>query len=228
MHNSFPTVRARVVHCLFGARCLALFIVLGGIFSSLALDELKPVKPTGGEWRSLLDTNLSAWEIWMGVPHESITGLPDGTPRSSNGRTGTPMGLGNDPKQVFSIRMVSGEPVLHVTGEIWGGITTRESFTNYHIRVDVRWGDQKWEPRLNLVRNSGLLYHCTGPHGSFWKTWKRCLEFEIQEKDFGDLYFLGGTRADVTAKRPAKVWTFDPAGELMTFGTGSTAPGGGR
>ena len=45
----------------------------------------------GGEWRSLLDEELSDWEIWMGVPHVSVSGLPEGTPRSTNGRTGTPM-----------------------------------------------------------------------------------------------------------------------------------------
>lgn len=74
-------------------------------------------------------------------------------------------------------------------------------------------GQKKWEPRLNLPRNSGLLYHATGPHGAFWNTWKRSLEFEVAENDFGDLYPLGGTRADVAAKLPAKVWTYDPSGD---------------
>lgn len=185
-------------------------------------------KPPGGEWRSLLDEKLSAWEIWMGVPHESITGLPPGTGTSTNGRTGTPMGLNNDPKHVFTVSMESGEPVLHVTGEIWGGLTTRESFTNYHLCVDVKWGETKWPPRQNLVRNSGLLYHATGPHGAFWNTWKRCVEFEIQEKDFGDSYFLGGTRADVAVSRVGKILAYDPSGETMTLGAGIKTPGGGR
>jgi len=51
-----------------------------------------------------------------------------------------------------------------------GGLTTRESFSNYHLCVDVKWGERKWEPRLALPWNSGLLYHCTGPHGAFWNT----------------------------------------------------------
>ena len=130
------------------------------------------------------------------------------------------MGLGNDPKHVFTVDMQSGEPVLHVTGEIWGGLTTRESFSNYHLQVDIKWGERKWEPRLNLPRNSGVLYHCTGPHGAFWNTWKRCLEFEIVEHEMADLYPLGGTRADVQVKKVGNLWVYDPAGEIKTFGAG--------
>ena len=128
----------------------------------------------------------------MGSPHVSVQGLPDGTPKSANARGTPPMGLGNDPKHVFTVDMDSGEPVLHITGEIWGALTTRESFSNYHLQADIKWGERKWEPRLTQPRNSGLLYHCTGPHGAFWNTWKRSLEFEIVEHEMGDLYPLGG------------------------------------
>ena len=188
-----------------------------------------PQPPHVAGWRPLLDETLSAWEIWMGSPHASVAGLPDGTPRSANGRSGPPMGLGNDPKQVFSVRLEAGEPVLHVTGEIWGGLTTRESFSNYHLRLEVKWGTRKWEPRLTLPRNSGLLYHCTGPHAAFWNTWKRSLEFEIQEKDMGDLYPLGGARGDVLlVKSPSKIWIHDRAGALVTVGAGVPEQGGNR
>ena len=184
--------------------------------------------PEVPQWRSLLDEKLSAWEIWMGSPHQSVPDLPEGTPRSTNGRSGPPMGLGNDPKHVFTVTLEAGEPVLYVTGEIWGGLTTRESFSNYHLRVDVKWGDKKWEPRLNLPRNSGVLYHCTGPHGAFWNTWKRCLEFEVAEQDFGDLYPLGGARAEVAVRRTPTGWVYDPAGESTVFGAGAKVPGGNR
>lgn len=212
---------------------IAALLVLGGLSRTVASDQ-PPALPgdtiAEGKWRSLLDEDLSAWESWMGSPHLSVTGLPDGTSKSANGRGAPPMGLGNDPKHVFSVAVASGEPVLHVTGEIWGGLTTRESFSNYHLRLEVRWGGKKWEPRLNLPRNSGLLYHCTGPHGAFWNTWKRCLEFEVQENDMGDLYPLGGTRAEVVlVKQPSKIWIFDPVGGQSTsVGAGVMEPGGNR
>jgi Domain of Unknown Function (DUF1080) len=110
--------------------------------------------------------------------------------------------------------------VLYVTGEIWGALTTKESYSNYHLRLDVKWGERKWEPRLTQVRNSGLLYHCTGPHATFWNTWKRSLEFEIQENDMGDLFPLGGACGDVVLVKPAsKIWIYDPvSGESETVG----------
>ena len=33
-------------------------------------------------WRPLLDEKLTSWELWMGVPHETVVGLPEGTPTS--------------------------------------------------------------------------------------------------------------------------------------------------
>ena len=60
---------------------------------------------------------------------------------------------------------------------------------------------------------TGILYDCTGPHGVFWKAWKRCFKFQVTEKDMGDLYALGGTCAEVRVVHPARLWVFDPAGE---------------
>ncbi|MDP9175304.1 MAG: DUF1080 domain-containing protein [Planctomycetota bacterium] len=180
----------------------------------------RPDPESATQWRPLLDEKLSAWEIWMGSPHLSVQGLPEGTPKSANARSGPPMGLGNDPKHVFTVEMETGEPVVHITGEIWGALTTLESFSNYHLQVDIKWGERKWEPRLTLPRNSGVLYHCTGPHGAFWNTWKRSLEFEVLEQQMGDLYPLGGARGDVQVKRAGNLWVYDPTGELKTFGAG--------
>jgi hypothetical protein len=78
-------------------------------------------------------------------------------------------------------------------------------------------GRKKWAPHLNDPRDNGVLYHCTGPHGAFWKVWKRSLEFQIAEKDMGDLFALAGTCAEVRVVHPDKLWVYDPAGELKKF-----------
>lgn len=142
--------------------------------------------------RELFDPQLSQWEVWMGVPHSSVEGLPEGTPQSSNFKDGVSMGLNNDPKNVFSMIEEDGESVLKITGEIYGGLTTLDAFEDYHLSVQFRWGDQKWEPRLDKKRDSGLLYHCYGEHGAFWGVWKSCLEYQVQETDFGDFIPLAG------------------------------------
>jgi len=183
---------------------------------------LAPAGTLSPEWKPLLDATLSNWELWMGVPHKTVTGLPPGTPVSEDGHEGTPLGLNNDPLHVFTIQTDSGEPVLHITGQIFGGLTTLNSYSNYHFRCQVRWGQLKWEPKLKEKRDSGILYHCTGPHGAFWKVWKRCLEFQVQEADMGDLYCLSGTNADATVqhhdpKDPGNR-SYDPAGTLEKVG----------
>jgi hypothetical protein len=167
--------------------------------------------------RLLLDQELSAWEVFTGVPHESVTvpGLPAST--SKDGKTGAPVGLG-DPLKIFTIKMEEGKPVLHVSGQIYAGLTTREEFENYHFSCQFKWGEKKWEPRLKDKRDSGILYHCTGPHGAFWNVWMRSLECQVQETDTGDFIGLAGAGASVQAKTipEGKNPPFDPTAPLYT------------
>ncbi len=180
----------------------------------LSLLLLLPLSSTVcAQWRPLLDKDLSNFEVFMGVPHASVEGLPVGTYQSGNVQEGTPMGLGQDPKRVFSVIEENGVPILKVTGEIYGGLTSKESFGNYHLRFKVRWGEKKWEPRLDRKRDTGLLYHCHGEHGAFWKVWKSCLELQIQEGDLGDFIPLPpatGPSALVRGVERGRDWVFDP------------------
>jgi len=182
-----------------------------GVFGQQPLQPVVALQP---QWRSLLDEKRSDWELWMGVPHQSVAGLPPGTPTSPDGHEGTPLGLENDPKHVFSVTNIDGEPVLHITGEIFGGLTTRQAYGNYHLQLEVRWGQKKWEPKLNVVRDSGLLFHCQGQHGAFWNVWKKCLEFQVEEGNMGDLFLLSGPMADVRQVAATNGVFYSPAGQL--------------
>ena len=136
---------------------------------------------------------------------------------------GQPYGLNNDPKHVFHVEMVLGEPVVYITGEVYGGLTTLSSFSNYHLRLQVKWGQLRWPPKERAHRDSGLLFHCTGPHGaagSSFHCWKRSLEFQIEDTNCADLFFLQGTHADVPVKadpNDPRHMQYDPAGELVNF-----------
>lgn len=155
--------------------------------------SLRPHPASG--WTDLLDPELSQWEVFMGIPHNTVEGLPEGTLTSENVTKGTPIGLGKDPKKVFSTYQNDGETILHITGEIYAGLTSLETYADYHLQAKVRWGEKKWEPRLDQKRDSGILYHCHGEHGAFWNSWMACLEFQVQENDMGDFITLGGTKA---------------------------------
>ncbi|BCU78589.1 hypothetical protein llg_33040 [Luteolibacter sp. LG18] len=159
----------------------------------------------------MLGETLGGWETWMGVPHQSVAGLPPGP----DDRKDIPLGLNNDLKQVFSVMRIDGESVLHITGEIFGGISTLESFGNYHLQLETRWGTKKWPPRENEKRDSGLLIHCQGEHGAFGKNWKKSVELQVQEGDIGDLFPLAGPRADVRQVIVNNVGVYSPSGELL-------------
>jgi hypothetical protein len=159
----------------------------------------------------LFDESLSKWEIFMGAPHISVEWLPEGTEKSADVTKGKPMGLNNDVKKVFTNKVESGEVILCISGEIYGGLTSKESYADYLLECDFKWGVRKWEPRLQLKRDSGILYHCHGEHGAFWNVWKSCIEYQVQEKDLGDLYEFAGTNCKSRFRsRTPKNHVFDP------------------
>jgi len=195
-----------------------LFVVWLGIL--LLPAPLLPAQPTA-PWQALLDANLSQWDKFIGVPHHTV---PLEGVEKGDGMNGTPLGLNRDPLNVFSVEMRDGEPVLHVSGQIYGGLSTKAEFENYHLSVEFKWGERKWEPRLNAKHDSGILYHGQEPHGQFWNVWLRAPEMQIQEGDCGDFHALAGVAMDVRASRLARsgpeMWLYDPAGELRTFQSG--------
>ncbi|WP_299548208.1 DUF1080 domain-containing protein [Seonamhaeicola sp.] len=176
----------------------------------------------------LIDAELRHFEIWQGVPHSSVKGLPEGTYQSDNVHNGKPIGLDANLKNVFSVIVENGKPVLKITGEIYGGLTTKASFEDYHLSVFFKWGDKKWAPRLDVKRDSGILYHCYGDHGRFWKTWKTCLEYQVQETDLGDFIPLGGNTETPKVDGPKveirgdfkNQKKFDPNSEIYSDGSG--------
>lgn len=171
------------------------------------------------EWKPLLSPSQAGWELFFGVPDPSIS-VP-GYTHAADPKKRAPLGLGSDPLRVFTVRMDDGEPVLHITGEIFGVLTTRENHGNYHLRAQFRWGETKHPPRLDKPRDNGILYHAFGPHGAVGKTWKKSVECQVQENDIGDLYALGSI-ADAPAVEHAvegalkPFYRYEPGAPLQT------------
>lgn len=179
----------------------------------LATTLAQAAEKSPSEKIELLDPSLSQWEVFMGVAHTSVPGLPEGTPTSEDVTKGTPLGLNNDPKKVFSTKTENGETILHITGEVYGALSTKKSYSNYYLTMDFKWGDRKWIPRLDAKRDSGILYHCYGDHGAFWNVWKSCIEYQVQETDLGDLHELSGPNCKSRYNtQESKKHTFDPKG----------------
>jgi hypothetical protein len=155
---------------------------------AVAVAALVAATATGQEpsFRSLFNgKNLDGWDTWLSRAHQSKEQI----------------GLNKDPKGVYTVVTEDGKPVIRISGEIFGAITTKDEFENYHLRFEVKWGEKRWPPREKAVRDSGLLYHCVGPHGAGGGHWMKSFECQIQENDFGDFYSVAGVIVDVEGER---------------------------
>jgi hypothetical protein len=177
-------------------------------------------------WRPLFNgRDFAGWSTFMAAPPPE-TDVP-GLKRDEKGAYLEPIGFNRDPLHVFIIETVDGRPAIHVSGAGFGVLTTDETFANFHLRMQVKWGEKKWgyKRTTHAALDAGLLYFARGPAGIDHATWPRCLEFQIQEKDFGDLFALGMTEVtgntrivpDTVNGRQTKTYFYDPRGTPIVF-----------
>jgi len=142
--------------------------------------------------------DLAGWDTWLGIPHASVTGRD--LPKDEAGKYTAAQGLNTDPKHVFTVVTVDGAPAIRISGEMFGALTSREEYGDFHLRLEFKWGEKKWPPKENAARDSGILYDAVGePGAADNKAWMRSLECQVQEHDTGDFWGVGGTGVDVAA-----------------------------
>lgn len=155
-------------------RTIYAFFIISGII--LTIVAFTPAKE---KWESLFNgKDLSAWEIFVG-PEE---------------KDGEPLGLNNDPLNLFSVADLDGEKVLRVSGEINASIATKEEFEDYHLVMEYKWGE-----KLYTKYNSGLLYHSYGDFGVGIGVWMSSHEFQLYTGNVGDSYRMGKTWCEIPA-----------------------------
>jgi hypothetical protein len=198
------------------------------LFALCAGGGLSAAEPA---WQPLFnDKDLTGWTTWLAKPHASVT-LP-GEPRDEKGAYTRPLAE-RDPLQVFTVAMVDGRPAIRISGQVFGELRTVGSFTDYHLKLQFKWGEKKWPPRDKPAtpRDSGLLYHVHAAPGAEGKTWARSIELQIQDHDVGDLYAVNSQiSVRSTARPPAPgaaanaqpVYDYDPKGDWHVF---SQVPG---
>ena len=208
---------------VFFSKKAPVFIIISTVLIFFGCKATKVKKDTGSSTINLFDDNLSNWEVWMGVVHTSVDLDVE---KFTDVKTGKPLGLNKDIKNVFSVIKEGNTPVLKITGEIYGGLTTKKEYGNYHLSVQFKWGQKKWEPRLRTKRDSGILYHAKGPHGAFWNVWMSSLEFQVQEGDCGDFIALTDVFGDVPAEKKQgenekAFFVYNPNAELVPLKWGA-------
>jgi hypothetical protein len=98
------------------------------------------------------------------------------------------------------------------TEQPFAALVTEEKFKNYRLGLEFKWGEKKFRPRDNYVRDAGLLFHVHGRD----EIWSNCVEYQIQEGDTADIWAIG---TQVSSKRHPVEWNYNPGGELVTRGS---------
>src|SRR6185369_11050085 len=96
----------------------------------------------------------------------------------------------SDPERVFTVvDQIDGAPAIRVSGQVWGGLLTKQAYRDYRLIVEFRWGGATWGNRKDRARDSGVLLHAQGKLGNTGKDfngpWLRSIEFQIIEDRLG-------------------------------------------
>lgn len=92
----------------------------------------------------------------------------------------------DDPDDVYSV--VDGE--LRISGEGMGYVATVDSYQDYHLSLEYRWGDKT--DGSGYVRNSGVLLNAVGPDGNANGVWMASIECQLAQGCEGDLIAIEG------------------------------------
>lgn len=177
-------------------------------------------------WVSLLDKDLSQWQIYLS--YALTDSFKFVAPLDESGNPIPPIGYGKNERNVFSVLEENEELVLRISGEIYGCVFTKADFRNYHLRLKVKFGELKWTPRLEKAKDSGILYHSIGECGvDGWLSWMLSQEFQVmeggtEEGNSGDYWPIAGSQIYIKADKPEneRNYFYDSNASLMAFGHG--------
>lgn len=126
-------------------------------------DDPVPVAPT--EKISLFNgRNYEGWDLWM---QKSSFAKPA--------------------EEVFTVK----DGAMHVTGEGFGGCTTKQAYKDYHLKMQFRFVGEAFNGRKGKTADGGLLFHCIGPEGVYGGIWHLSFECNIIQGRTGDLIVVG-------------------------------------
>ena len=142
--------------------------------------------------------NLKNWDIFLGSP---ITGFEDLAKKAT-------------PESTYSITEENGQKLIHVSGDIFASLATKNEYENYHLRLEFKWGEKVYGKR-----NSGLLYHSYGPFGAAFGTWMANIEHQLMHDNLGDTYLMANTwcKSKVNKSDDGKLFFYNPDGKATPF-----------
>jgi hypothetical protein len=86
-----------------------------------------------------------------------------------------------NPASVFLVK----DGVIHITGQPFGYMRTKEAYSDYKLHVEWRWPN-------NEATNSGVFIHGQQPD----TIWLRCVECQLKAGNAGDFVCMNGATMD--------------------------------
>ncbi len=93
-----------------------------------------------------------------------------------------------DPQKVFTVK----NGVIHISGDPFGYMRTREVYSDYVLHVEWRWPQE--------ATNSGVFVHGQEPDA----IWLKCIECQLMAGNAGDFVCMNG--ADMTEHTDKSKW----------------------
>jgi hypothetical protein len=126
----------------------------------------------------------------------------------------------DDPAKVFTVH----DGMIQISGEEFGGLTTREEFHDYQLVVEWKWGERTFGSRKQNTRDSGILLHCVGPDGAHGGIWMESQECQLIEGGSGDFIMVNGReKPSLTCETrvgPDRQLYFEKGGKAITRDVG--------
>lgn len=152
--------------------------LLAGLAYAMLMGPVHAAEPAytlpKSEWKPLFNgRDFTGWDKFLGTEK-----VPNG-----------------DPQDVFTITNLSGDSMVRVSGEVVGAITTQEQFTNFHFRVQFKWGMGRFGGRAKVGRDTGILY-CGIGQPNPRTGWLTSIENNVMEKGVGQWWSVNGAIID--------------------------------
>lgn len=173
-----------------------------------------------------MDKDLTKWDRYLSYKHK--IGYDGQQPTDADGNLIPPIGLNKDGYNVFTVVEDGGEKVIKISGEIYGCLISKKKYSNYHLRLKMKWGDKKYDPRKNLLKDSGILYHSIGELGAeYWRSWMLSQEFQVMEGHIGDYWSQITSAIDIRAYLPEYIMNpvADESQPFLSLGNGEAVQG---
>ena len=110
----------------------------------------------------------------------------------------------DDPQKVYSVV----DDQIRISGNGYGYLATRNTYRDYHLVVEYRWGNYNHASRVGKAHDSGLFLHASGKDGNSADgdgAFMAAIECQIMEAAVGDLMLIRGT--DNGRKIPVRLST---------------------